>query len=199
MLGTNMSNVDAAGNYARPKAGGYVIRIKAVNNDKPKERIEVEFDIYEGEFKGYYADLYERAGFWAGKFTKSYKEKALPFFRAFLEAVIASNIDTEGLIIGDFEDVDETKLVGMVVGMVVGEREYIGNDGKQKTALDNYNAIFKSVEDVRNGKYTVPEFKPLQPAPQEASNGVVDMSAPASSNDAVPDGFGPVDDADIPF
>lgn len=173
-----MNNVDAAGNYEKPKAGGYVIIIRKVNNDKAKERIDVEYDFFEGPFKDYYMDLHERCGFWAGKFNKSYKTKALPFFKSFLEAVIESNPDHDGLIIGDYEDVDETKLCGKLVGMVVGEREYIGNDGVKKTALDNYNAQFISVHDIHEGNYTVPEFKPLQEQPQ--SSGVVDMSAPAN-------------------
>lgn len=174
MLGVNMNNVDAAGNYEKPKAGGYVIIIRDVQNDKAKERLDIEFDFFEGPFKNYYQELKDRAGFWAGRFNKSYKTKALPFFKQFLEAVIASNPDHEGLIIGDYEDVDETKLTSKLVGMVVGEREYIGNDGVKKIALDNYNAQFVSVTDIHEGNYTVPDFKPLAPAP--TSSGVVDLS-----------------------
>lgn len=177
MLGINMNNVDAAGNFEKPKAGGYVIIIRKVNNDKAKERLDIEYDFFEGPFKNYYYDLNERCGFWAGRFNKSYKQKALPFFKSFIEAVTASNPDHEGLVIGDYEDIDETKLNGKLVGMVVGEREYIGNDGVKKVALDNYNAQFITVHDIHEGNFTVPEFKALAEAPK--SSGVVDMSAPA--------------------
>lgn len=188
MLGINMNNVDAAGNFEKPKAGGYVIIIRKVNNDKAKERLDIEYDFFEGPFKNYYYDLNERCGFWAGRFNKSYKTKALPFFKQFLEAVVASNPDNEGLIIGDYEDVDETKLCSKLVGMVVGEREYIGNDGVKKVALDNFNAQFVPTKDITEGNFTVPEFKPLPEAP--TSSGVVDMSAP--------DGFFP-DNSEPPF
>lgn len=187
MIGKNLGNVDAAGSYSRPGAGGYVISIIKVQNDKVKERIDVEFDFYEGEFTGYYKDLYERRHFWAGKFSKSYKDKALPFFKGFLEAVVKSNDDTDGLIVGDYEDVDETKLVGKLVGMVVGEKEYIGNDGIKKVKLDTYNALFVKVADIRSGNYEVPELIPLEETP--TATGVIDTTA----------GFGPVSDSEIPF
>lgn len=183
-----MSNIESAGSYPRPKAGGYVIRITSAANNKQNERIDIEFDFAEGEFAGYYKDMQERFKFWGGKFSKSYKERALPFLKSFIEMVQESNANTDGLVIGDFEDVDETKLIGMLVGMVVGEKAYIGNDGKEKVKLDTYNASFISVEDVRSGNYTVPEFQPLEEKPPEAA-GVVDMSG----------NFGPVNDNDIPF
>lgn len=188
MLGINLEKVDTAGTYKRPKAGGYVIMITKVINDTAKERLDIEFDITEGDFKDYYKDLKERRGFWAGKFSKSYKEKALPFLKGFLCCVKASNSDTEGLIIGDFEDVDETKLVGKTVGMVVGEKEYIGNDGLKKIKLDTYNAAFVSADDIRSGNYEVPELIPLEEYPQPNAE-VIDTTA----------SFGPVSDDDMPF
>ena len=193
MIGVNLGKVDAAGNYARPKAGGYVIRMTSVTNNAPNERLDIEFDFYEGEFKGYYKDLQERRGFWAGKFNKSYKEKARPFFKGFLDSVIKSNSDTSGLIIGDYEDVDETKLVGLTVGMVVGEKEYIGNDGLKKVKLDTYNATFIPADDIRSGSYEVPEMVLLEGASQPG--GVVDTTNVVDTTA----NFGPVNDDDIPF
>lgn len=177
MLGINLSGVDSAGGFRRPEAGGYVVRItKAINNPK-NTRIEMEFDIIEGEFAGYYADLKSRAGFWGGTFSKSYSPKALPFLKSFIELVQQCNPDTTGLVIGDFEDIDETKLVGMVIGMVVGEQEYMGNDGKVKTRLDWYNADYCTPEAVRTGDYKVPEFKALDAKPQ-ATGRVTDTTQP---------------------
>lgn len=195
MLGINMSNVEAAGNFPKPKPGGYVCQITAVNNNVAKKRLDIQFDFYEGEFRGYYKDLYGRANFWGGTFTKSYNEKALPFLRQFIETVQASNADTSGLVIGNFEDIDETKLVNKLVGIALGEKEYLGNDGIKKTKLDTYNAQFYAVDDIRQGNYQVPEFKPLQTEsePPTGSNGVVDMSASPGA------GFDPVSDSDIPF
>lgn len=192
MIGRNMSNIDAAGNYPRPKAGAYIIRITKAINNPGKERTEFEFDIARGQFAGHYQDLYDRAGFWGGKFQKSYTDKALPFYKGFTEAVVASNADTEGLVIGDYEDVDETKFVNKLVGLVVGEREYIGNDGKQKIGWDMYNAIFLPVKDIEAGNYKVPELVPLEEKAAPFGN-VVDTTAD------MPEGFSKVNDNDIPF
>ena len=89
MLGVNMSNIESAGVYPRPKAGGYVIKITSAVNNKQNERIDIEFDFAEGDFKDYYRDMQERFKFWGGKFAKSYKAKALPFLKSFIEAVHA--------------------------------------------------------------------------------------------------------------
>ena len=187
MIGVNMSNIEAAGNYPRPKAGGYVIKITSVANNKQKERLDIEFDFAEGELEDYYKDMQDRFKFWGGKFSKSYKANALPFFRGFIETVDGCN-NVDGLIIKDFEDVDETKLVGLRVGMVVGEKEYIGNDGKKKVRLDTYNAKFVPVDDIRSGNYTVPEFIPLEETPNESAE-VVDMTGD----------FGPITNDECPF
>lgn len=165
MIGRSMKDVDAAGNYPRPKAGGYVIRITKATNNVEKERTEFEFDIAEGQFRNYYQELYERAHFWGGAFSKSFSDKALPFYKGFTEAVVASNDNTDGLVIGNYDDIDETKFIGKLVGMVVGEKEYTGNDGKIKIKLDTYEAVFLPATDIRAGMYTVPEFKSLETTP----------------------------------
>lgn len=190
MIGRNMSNVNAAGNYPRPVPGGYVMRIESVNNIKQKEQLEICLDFTDGDLSGYCNTIKDKFGFWPARCSKSYKEKALPFFKAFIKAVQGSNVDTTGLVIGDFEDVDETKLVGKVVGVVVGEREYDGNDGTRKKALDWYNASFVVIDDIINGNYEVPVLRVTgSKATTTESTGVVDMSA----------GYGPISADDVPF
>ena len=164
------------------------MRIETVNNIKDKERIEIGLEFVDGDIKDYCKSIKDRFGFWPARCTKSYKDTALPFFRAFIEAVQKSNADTDGLVIGDFEDVDETKLVGKLVGVVVGEREYDGNDGTRKTGLDWYNAEFMTVDEIRAGNFTVPD-KRITGSRATVTADVVDMSA----------SFGPVNEADIPF
>lgn len=188
MINKNMSNVDAAGSFARPVPGGYVMKIVKVNNIEQKEMLELSLDFTDGELKDYYAQLNDKFKFWGARTSKSYKEKALPFFRAFIEAVQKSNEDTDGLVIGDYEAVDETRLVDKLVGVVVGEREYTGNDGLQKTGLDWYNAKYIPVDDIRTGNYTVPEIR-KQTDNQQGTAEVVVATAD----------FGPVNDDDIPF
>lgn len=189
MLGVNMSNVDAAGGNRLP-AGGYVIQIQRATVRPQKQDIEIEYDIIEGEFAGYYRDLFQRRKFWGGKFYKSFKENALPFLKAFIQTIEESNADTSGLVVGDYEDVDETKLPGKVLGIVFGLEEYIGNDGKVKTRPDYFGAAFLTPERIRDGEFEIPDFKPLANNPaQQPAGGVVDTTA----------GFGPVRDDDMPF
>lgn len=191
MLGINLQHVEAASNYPKPGPGGYAIEITKAVNNKDKERIEIEFDICAGEFAGYYKDMKERLGWHTAKFNKSYKPKALSFLKSFIQVVLDSNEDTDGLVVGDFEDIDETKLIGKKIGMVVGEAEYMGNDGTKKVKLDFYNATFINLESYRKGEYTVPDFKPLEGSAPSTSSGVVDTTA----------GFEPMtyDDNENPF
>ena len=192
MLGTNMRNVSAATGGSRPGPGGYVMQIVRVTNQPKNERIELEIDIAEGPFAGYYKDLSDRKQFWGAKFVKSYKESALPFFKSFIEIIQECNENTDGLVIGDFEDIDETKLVGKLFGMVYGMKEYIGNDGKTKEKPDWYNADYVSLDIIRNGEYEIPDLVPLgadgQQNPQQVG-GVVDTTA----------GFEAMDPNDVPF
>lgn len=189
MLGTNMSNVDAAGGN-RPGPGGYICQIRRAMNKADKQYVEIEYDIAEGEYRGYYEDLSQRRGFWGGKFRRSYKENALPFFKSWIQTVQECNGGAPGLVIGDFEDVDESKLPGCLIGIVYGYEEYYGNDGKLKQRPDLYNAEFLPLEKIRAGEFTVPELKLLENNPaQPASGGVVDTTA----------GFEPVRDEDVPF
>ena len=135
--------------------------------------------------------MQERLGWHTAKFSKSYKEKALPFFRSFIEVILGSNGNTEGLVIGDFEDIDETKLVSKRLGMVVGEEEYLGNDGQKKIRLDNYNATFVTINTIHSGNYSIPKLKPLQNSTATAPvTGVVDTTS---------NFFGPLTDDDTPF
>lgn len=187
MLGIDMSNVTSAGGN-RPGAGGYVIMIQRATVRPKKQDIEIEYDICEGDYAKYYQDLYDRRGFWLGKFYKSFKDKAMPFLKDFCEIVQDCNgVDDILVTTEDGKlDVDETKLPGNLVGIVYGMEEYIGNDGQTKTRPDYFGAAFMDPEKIRSGNFTVPELKKLDNGP--AVGGVVDTTA----------GFVQSDD-DLPF
>lgn len=70
-------------------------------------------------------------------FVKSYKQKALRFFKGFKTAVEESNRNYT------FKN-DPQSLVGKFMGVVLGEEEYRANDGSVKTRL--------YVHEVRSGK-----------------------------------------------
>lgn len=152
MRDLNLSEVQEKQDFVKVTPGGYVCRIMSIDDVEDREYLKIEYDISEGIHKGHYQDLYNSKGFWGGSFIRSYKEKALPFFKAFITAVENSNN-------GYKFDNDESKLFGKVVGLVIGEEEYRKNDGSIGTRL--YVDKTRSVEQVRKG-VEVPEVKRLK-------------------------------------
>lgn len=144
----NWDSVETAGESKPLKPGVYGLVIKKVANRPEAECLDVWVDITKGEFEGYF----ERVGNDAGKYIRSYKEKALPFFKAFITAVEKSNS-------GYVWDWDETKLVGKNIIGEFGEEEYVSKEGERKTIVKCRN--FRSLEAFRDGKCKVPELKKL--------------------------------------
>lgn len=138
-------------NFKRPTAGGYIARITMVEDCEAKEYLRLGWDYFEGPFKGTNQETYDKRGFWPTSMICSYKEKALPFFKGFKTAVERSNQNYT------FQN-DPQSLVGKLVGVILGEEEYIKN-GEVKTRL--YVAEKRSVKAIRDGDYQVPELKRL--------------------------------------
>ena len=173
---TNISEVQEAGTSERLTAGGYICKYTKVTDVADKQYLSMEYDIAEGKFEGYYKSLEESFGFWGGRCIRSYKEKALPMFKRMCSAVTKSN---SGYIFDGNTNADETTLVGKLVGLVLGEEEYVGNDGSVKTRLYVYREI--EIDKIREGKFTVPELKKLetvQPAGSEGFMQVPDNESP---------------------
>lgn len=157
----DLSNVPEATEYKVLPAGGYICRLNVVEDVPEKEYLKIEFDIDAGEFKGHYQELFAKRGFWAGRMFRSYKETALPFFKSFTTALEKSNPGYQW-------DNDETKLVDKVIGIVLAEEEYIGNDGNVKTKLvaDRVH----SIEAIKKGDYKTPPKKFLAGSPNLIKN-----------------------------
>lgn len=163
MRQVNLENVQEAGEFERLRAGGYVCKITKVTDVPVNENtgkgdyLQIEYDISEGPHKDYYKQMEENLKFWGGRYIRSYKEKALPMFKRMCSAVSKSN---PGFIFdGGKQNSDEQTLVGKYIGLVLGEEEYIGNDGSKKTRL--YVNTEKDISDIRSGKFKVPELKKL--------------------------------------
>lgn len=152
MRNVDWNSVNEAQEYKRPGPGGYIIKIVSVEDVEEKEYLKIEYDIADGEFKNYYKDLYKSRGFWGGSFIRSYKAKALPFFKAFKTSVEVTNKGFE------FKN-DPQSLVGKFCGAVFGEEEYEANDGSVKKRLYFHQA--RSGQAIRNGEFEVPELKKL--------------------------------------
>ena len=146
MKALDLTNVQATqgGEFARPTAGGYVIGIVSVEDVPEKEYLKISYDIAEGEFKNYYYDMKQRTGYDLPVMYKSYKDKALGFFKAFLDAVTASNP-------GYTWNNDERTLTRKLVGCVLREEEYRNRDGEIKVSLKP--EVFYPAADIREGKF----------------------------------------------
>lgn len=152
MKNINWASVEAVENFKKIEAGGYVCGITAVEDHEDKEYLKLEFDIIEGDFKGYYRDLYDNKGFWGGNFIRSYKENARGFFKKFLNAVEASNPNYKF-------DNNEKKLRGKMIGLVLGYEEYISNAGEVKERVCVSDIL--PLSDIKAGNYIVPKLKKL--------------------------------------
>jgi hypothetical protein len=152
MKNIDWNKVEEVKDFNKLPAGGYVCGITAVEDVPASEYLKLEFDIAEGEYKNYYRSLYDNRGFWAGKFIKSYKEKALGFFKKMLTAFENSNS-------GFKFDNDEKTLKRKLIGLVIGYEQYLGNDNTVKERITVVD--FLPVDDIRAGRYEVPALKPL--------------------------------------
>ena len=158
----NYENIQASsGEFARPGNGGYILEIVAVE-DVPMnpqtgkgDYLRIDYDIAQGEFKGYYTKQNERfgGGKWFANVIKSYKEKALGMFKHFTNCVEESNP-------GFKWNWQEQKLVGLRFGATLQEEEYEKNDGSIGTRLVVKD--IKTVEQIMNGDFKVPTTKKLE-------------------------------------
>lgn len=179
----NYETVQAStGEFARPTAGGYICKIIDVTdvplNEQGKgDYLRIEYDIADGEFKGYYKEQFDRwGGNWNASFIRSYKEKAIGMLKHFTNCIEASNAGYEW-------DWNEKGLIGKVVGLVLGEEEYKNSSGEIKTKL--FVSQVKTVEEIKKGNFKVPAPKKLA----------------VESLNANIDNFMPIDDIvdDLPF
>lgn len=184
MKKVNLKDVQEASDNKRLPAGGYICKYTKVEDVENKEYLYMEFDIAKGEFEGYFQGLYDNYGFWGGRCYRSYKEKALPMFKRMCTAVSKSN---NGYVFDGETNADEKTLEGKLVGLVLCEEEYVGNDGNIKTRL--YVDTEKSVDDIVAGNFKVKELKKLpdeERAEIEGSGDASFMDVPASDSGELP-------------
>ena len=148
-------NVVASGNRESLPPGGYVIKITKVTDNPMKEYLKIIYDIAEGDQAGRYDDDWGRNpdNEFAHGFYRSYKDSAAGMFKAFTNAVEASNAQ----YIWDWK---EEKLVGKRLGIVLAEEEYENNRGEVKVRLYVYSV--HPADEIRQGKFKVPELKKLK-------------------------------------
>lgn len=151
-------NIKESGTFERLAPGGYIVKILNVKDFPEKEYLKISFDIAEGDKKGFFKKSFDNdtrdQKKWpnGGSFIRSYKQTAASMFKGFVSAVEASNK-------GYTFDFDEQTLVGKVVGLVLGDEEFLNQKGQVRTRT--YVNAVRSVEAIKNGDYKVPELKKL--------------------------------------
>ena len=170
-------------------AGGYVCEIKNleyITTKTGKPQMKASLDIAEGEYAGYFLRRYKAAqangkAKWQCAYTTFVETPdggTNPYYKGFISATQKSNPDFIINWAGE-----PAQFRGKKIGMVFGEEEFIGNDGRKHVSVKP--VACRNAEAIRNGDFRVPARKTLDDA-----SGVSDTS----------DTFTPVPaDDDLPF
>ena len=173
MKNTNWKDVSSGGE--QPTKGGYICKIIAVEDDEDREFLKISLDIDEGEFAGYFQDLYDRFGFYGLTTVRSYKETAKGLFKKFLKRLEESN---QGFV-ADLFDNDPEKLLNLRIGAVTTLRRYTKNNV----------ADLCSVSDILEHNFTVPDDiddRKIETATVTPTAGFVDVPEGALEDTGLP-------------
>lgn len=179
---SNFDKIQENGSFEKLPVGGYIVKILAVDDVPEKEYLKIFFDINEGEKKGFFTKAFkedtraEKKWPNAGSFIRSYKEKALPMFKGFTNAIENSNK-------GYSWNFDEKSLVNKVVGLVIGEEEYLNQKGQVRKRT--YVSAVRSVDTIKKGDFTVPEIKKLDATKVSSQTKQDDFVNPFANDTAI--------------
>lgn len=154
----NYDLVNEAGEFKRVPPGAYGVVITNVIDNPEREYLEVYCDITKGEYANYFKSLVESGMKDSSLHIRSYKTKALPFFKAFITAIEKTNP-------GYKWDWDEKKLIGKKVIAVFGEEEYRDNQGNIRIA--SRVVEYRSYDAYKEGRIKIPELKKLPESSEE--------------------------------
>ena len=170
-------------------AGGYVAKIMDASVIKYDwgEVLKIDFDIAEGEYKGFFTNDY-RANTsdnkkWRGNYRINIPNENNQYFdsqRKSFNNLIACLEETNA---GYHFDWDEAKLKGKGIGVLFRNKEWEYNDS---TGWTTECCAVTTAEDIRNGKFKTPKDKALKKT---------GYTAAASTSFAELDD----DDSDLPF
>jgi hypothetical protein len=172
----DLENVNIARAIMRqlPK-GAYIMRIQGANivENENGAYIKVAMDIEEGEYKGYYNDAYKNSILenknWQCNLIlglpredESERNEWLKVrFKTFVVALEQSNP-------GYHFNWDESSFRGLLIGGLFANKEFRKRDGSIGMATNLERVC--SVEDVRNGHYSLPKDRTLESGHASAMN-----------------------------
>ena len=171
-------------------AGGYVAKIMdaTVINYDWGDVLKVDFDIAEGEYKGFFATDYRNNTNddkkWRGTYRINIPNESNQYFdsqRKSFNNLIACLEETNS---GFHFDWDESKLKGKGIGVLFRNKEWEYNGS---TGWTTECCTVTTAKDIREGNFKMPKDKPLKA--KAANTGAYSETA-----------FVPVDDdSDLPF
>lgn len=193
MYNIDWDKVEISAEFTRPKPGGYIAEVEDFQDVEAKEYVMILWDFADGAFRGYNAERFDRFGKWPTKLCRSYKQKALPFFKAFKTSLEESNPGYR------FECQNLEGMVGKRFGIVLGEEEFLTPDGNVKTRL--YVDQTLPIQRIKRGDFEVPELKKLKASSGSGSVGTFPgiahmQQAGSNSFSAAPDDG---EDGELPF
>ena len=178
----------AYGDFTPLPKGGYVMRIMGATakTNSVGQYVEVEADIAEGEYAGYFKKDYEAQD----------KEDKIYHCRYFLNVPKDDGSEKDGWSKRRFKtftaaleesnpgyvfDWDEKKFAGLLIGGLFNEREYEKNDGSVGRAT-NFKSV-TSVEKIRKGDYKLPKDDLLK---KKAGTDTGWMDVPEGTDEELP-------------
>lgn len=190
--GYNETNAVNPGESFKLPAGGYVCRVvnvEFVYSKKNLPMLELYLDITEGEFKNYFTEStrrrkqfnsglrWEPNGIYRQTILTA-DDKVSSFFKGLLTLLVKDNPNANVKL----DAFDYACFFGAMLGFVFAEEEYDFNGYSGVRVVPKFP---KSIEDIRNGNFKIPELKR---SPESSSN--------TSDNDF---GGTPVSKDDTPF
>lgn len=187
------------GESAQLPAGLYVCEILGVKQEEYNghNRFIMQFDIAEGEQKGFYQRQYNmekqtnQSAKYRGIHRQNMEDQGLPFFKGMMTSIERSN---QGFHFPWGKQGNEKTLVGKKFGAVMGREQFLTNDGEKRFSTKIFQ--IRSIDGLKDAK--VPEDKLLD---HEETNKDV-TPAPASDPALAKDGFMNIPDGideELPF
>ena len=144
-------------------AGLYVCEVLGVKQEEYNghERLIMQFDIAEGEYKGFYQKQYnavkqtDQSAKYKGIHRQNMDEQGLPFFKGLMTSIEKSNA---GYSFPWGQQGNEKTLVKKKFGAVMGREEFLTNEGEKRMATKIMQ--IRSIDGLKDAK--VPEDKLLR-------------------------------------
>ena len=155
----NWTLIEEPNSITKLPAGGYVVRITAVEDKPQYNLLQITYDIAEGEFAGYYSDEWGVSHPFAHQFSKWYTTqdgKPDGRFKRFLSDLETSNRGRFSVQNWTMR-CNEQELVGLEIGAVIQKELRTKDNGDDV----EYMQVFYTVpsQDVRNNDFKLPEVR----------------------------------------